>query len=135
MPPNKDLFLAIVVGTGSVRAALTNLNGQIVAFHSAEHDQHVPHFGWSQQTPSDWWKGVVLCIRAVLDKIGNEAARIIAVACCGQMHGTVLLDQEGVPVVDYAPLWNDKRTRDVLDEFLKGHDQEKLLPVTGNSFS
>jgi xylulokinase len=110
----KDLFLAIDVGTGSVRAALTDLSGQIVAFHSAEHDQQVPHFGWSQQRPSDWWQGVVLCIRAVLDKIENAAARIVSVACCGQMHGTVLLDHEGGPVVDYAPLWNDKRTRDVL---------------------
>ncbi|HEX6565240.1 MAG TPA: FGGY family carbohydrate kinase [Chthoniobacterales bacterium] len=128
----KDLFLAIDVGTGSVRAALTDLAGQIVAFHSAEHDQQVPHFGWSQQRPSDWWKGAVHCIRAVLGKIDNAAARIVSVACCGQMHGTVLLDQNGVPVVDYAPLWNDKRTRDVLDEFLKRHDQEKLLPVTGN---
>jgi xylulokinase len=132
MPQNKDLFLAVDVGTGSVRAALTDLDGHIVAFHSAEHDQQVPHFGWSQQRPSDWWKGVVLCIRAVLDKIENAASRIIAVAGCGQMHGTVLLDRDGVPVVDYAPLWNDKRTRDVLDEFLKQHDQEKLLPITGN---
>src|ERR1700739_4726790 len=78
MPPNKDLFLAIHVGTGSVRAALTDLTGQIVAFHSAEHDQQVPHFGWSQQRPSDWWRGVVLCIRAVLDKIENAAARCMA---------------------------------------------------------
>ena len=128
----KDLFLAIDVGTGSVRAALMDLNGQMVAFHAAEHDQQVPHFGWSQQRPSDWWKGVVLCIRAVLEKTDNAASRIIAVACCGQMHGTVLLDTSSVPVVDYAPLWNDKRTRGVLDQFLEQHDQEKLLPIAGN---
>jgi|HubBroStandDraft_6_1064221.scaffolds.fasta_scaffold18188_2 xylulokinase len=132
MPPKKDLFLAIDIGTGSVRAALSDLNGKIVAFHAAEHDQQVPHFGWSQQRPSDWWKGVVLCIRAVLEKTDDAASRIIAVACCGQMHGTVLLDKGGVPVVDYAPLWNDKRTRDVLDQFLELHDQEKLLPIAGN---
>ena len=128
----KDLFLAIDVGTGSVRAALVDLRGQIAAFHAAEHDQQVPHFGWSQQRPSDWWKGVVLCIRAVLEKTENAAARITAVAACGQMHGTVLLDKNGVPVVDYAPLWNDKRTRDVLDQFLEHHNQEELLPITGN---
>jgi xylulokinase len=128
----KDLFLAIDVGTGSVRAALVDLRGEIVAFHAAEHDQQVPQFGWSQQRPSDWWKGVVLCIRAVLEKIENAAARIVAVACCGQMHGTVLLDKAGVPVVDYAPLWNDKRTRGVLDQFLEKQDEQKLLPIAGN---
>jgi xylulokinase len=133
MPPaTKDLLLAIDVGTGSVRAALVDLSGQIVAFHAAEHDQQVPQFGWSQQRPSDWWNGVVLCIREVLARTAGAAQRVAAIACCGQMHGTVLLDESGIPVVDYAPLWNDKRTRGVLNEFLQRHDQEKLLPITGN---
>lgn len=133
MPPGtKDLLLAIDVGTGSVRAALVDLQGEIIGFHAAEHDQQVPQFGWSQQRPSDWWNGVVLCIRSVLNKAEAAAARIAAVASCGQMHGTVLLDREGNLVVDYAPLWNDKRTRGVLDEFLRKHDQEKLLSITGN---
>src|ERR1700747_3759913 len=133
MPPGtKDLLLAIDVGTGSVRAALVDVEGQIAAFHAAEHDQQVPQFGWSQQRPSDWWNGVILCIRSVLEKVESASTRIAAVACCGQMHGTVLLDQSGALVVDYAPLWNDKRTRGVLDEFLQRHDQEKLLPITGN---
>jgi xylulokinase len=131
-PETKDLLLAIDVGTGSVRAALVDLQGQIVCFQAAEHDQEVPQFGWSQQRPSDWWNGVVFCIRTVLGKVDSASTRIAAVACCGQMHGTVLLDRSGIPVVDYAPLWNDKRTRGVLDEFLGQHDQEKLLPITGN---
>ena len=133
MPPaTKDLLLAIDVGTGSVRAALVDLQGEIVGFHGAEHDQQVPQFGWSQQRPSDWWNGVVLCIQSVLNKVEAAPTRIASVACCGQMHGTVLLDESGSPVVDYAPLWNDKRTRGVLDGFLQKHDQEKLLPITGN---
>ena len=133
MPPGtKDLFLSIDVGTGSVRAALVDFQGRILTFHAVEHDQQVPHFGWSQQRPSDWWNGVVLCIHAVLERVDGAAGRIAAIACCGQMHGTVLLDREGVPVVDYAPLWNDKRTNGVLAGFLEHHDQEKLLPVTGN---
>jgi len=110
---------------------LIDVEGQIAGFHAAEHDQQVPQFGWSQQRPSDWWNGVILCIRSVLEKVESASARIAAVACCGQMHGTVLLDESGAPVVDYAPLWNDKRTRGVLDEFLQRHDQEKLLPITG----
>jgi xylulokinase len=133
MPPGtKDLLLAIDVGTGSVRAALVDFEGQIAGFHAAEHDQQVPQFGWSQQRPSDWWNGVILCVRSVLEKVEAASTRIAAVACCGQMHGTVLLDESGAPVVDYAPLWNDKRTRGVLDEFLQRHDQEKFLPITGN---
>src|SRR3982074_3800656 len=128
----KDLLLAIDGAPGSVRAALVELEGQIAGFHAAEHDQQVPQFGWSQQRPSDWWNGVILCIRSVLENVESASARIAACVCCGQMHGTVVLDESGTPVVDYAPLWNDKRTRGVLDEFLQRHDQEKFLPITGN---
>src|ERR1700738_1260199 len=133
MPPGtKDLLLAIDVGTGSVRAALVDFEGQIAGFHAAEHHQQGPTFGWSEQRPSDWWNGVILCVRSVLERVEAASTRIAAVACCGQMHGTVLLDESGVPVVDYAPLWNDKRTRGVLDQFLAQHDQEKLLANAGN---
>src|SRR5260221_4682337 len=119
MPPGtKDLLLAIDVGTGSVRAALVDVEGQIAAFHAAEHDQQVPQFGWSQQRPSDWWNGFVLCIRSVLAKVEAAPARIAAIACCRQMHGTVLLDQSRVTVVGYPPLWYDTRTRRVLHELV-----------------
>jgi xylulokinase len=131
----KDLLLAIDVGTGSVRAALVDLEGRIVAFHAEEHDQQVPQFGWSEQRPSDWWKGVVVCVRSALEKIESSSERIAAIACCGQMHGTVLLDGSGRPVVDYAPLWNDKRTRDVLADFVVTHDTQALLSITGNPAS
>jgi len=62
---SKDFLLAIDVGTGSVREALVNFAGEIVTFHASEHDQIVPHFGWTEQRPSDWWTGVVRCIRGV----------------------------------------------------------------------
>jgi xylulokinase len=129
---NKDLLLAIDIGTGSVRAALVELNGKIAFFHAIEHKQIVPQFGWSEQRPTDWWNGVVNCIRTVLTNLPEANERIAAIACCGQMHGTVLLRDEGELAVDFAPLWNDKRTRQVLDTFLAQYDQTALLALTGN---
>ncbi|HKM58935.1 MAG TPA: FGGY family carbohydrate kinase [Chthoniobacterales bacterium] len=41
-----DLFLTIDVGTGSVRSALVDANGEILAIHAKEHDQIVPRPGW-----------------------------------------------------------------------------------------
>ena len=49
--------------------------------------------------------------RAVLDKIDQGPHRVAGVAACGQMHGTVLIDDDGRLVLDRAPLWNDKRMR------------------------
>jgi xylulokinase len=84
------LVLAIDVGTGGVRASLLDLGGRTVAFRAREHDQIVSSFGRAEQRPADWWAGAVGSIRGVLDAVG--AQRVVAVAACGRMHGTVLID-------------------------------------------
>jgi xylulokinase len=128
----KDLLLAIDIGTGSTRAAVVTDSGTIVAFASREHEQSVPRFAWSQQRPRTWWDGVVLTIRSVFQKIPAAADRIAGIAVCGQMHGIVLIDQTGDIVLEEAPLWNDKRTRELVRRFLQEHDVDALWPATAN---
>jgi xylulokinase len=128
----KDLVLAIDVGTGSVRAALVDLNGRIVAISAREHQQIVPAFGWAEQRPADWWEGAVASIRNVLDRIEGAAHRVLAVAACGQMHGTVLLDDAGDLVLDSVQLWNDKRPSAEVAEFARDNDVGSLWPMTAN---
>ena len=53
----RDLYLAIDVGTGGLRAALVGRDGRILALSHREHEQIVPQFGWSEQRPADWWAG------------------------------------------------------------------------------
>jgi xylulokinase len=52
-------FLAIDVGTGSVRAALVDRSGAILKLVGQEHQQIVPHYGWAEQRPEDWWNGAI----------------------------------------------------------------------------
>jgi xylulokinase len=128
----RDLLLAIDVGTGSLRAALLTPGGETLGIAAQEHEQIVPQFGWSEQRPADWWSGAVAVIRRLLDSVPDAAARIAAIGACGQMHGTVLLDAEGVPTLDAVPLWNDKRNRAELDRFLATEPWRDLLPLAGN---
>ena len=128
----KDLLLAFDIGTSSVRAALVAETGKILAFAAKELDQVTPHFGWSQQSPRAWWDGLVFSIRSVLNKVAQSSDRIVAVAGCGQMHGTVLLDATGELVLDEVPLWNDKRTRQLVDRFSAEHDIKALRPTAAN---
>ncbi|HET6438543.1 MAG TPA: FGGY family carbohydrate kinase [Anaeromyxobacter sp.] len=130
--PQLDLTLAIDVGTGSVRAALVDRRGNIAAFDNRQHEQIVPHFGWSEQRPAEWWSGVAASVRGVLEKIPGAASRVAAVAVCGQMHGTVLIDGDGELVRESVPLWNDKRTRDLVEAFAARHPPEEYLEITGN---
>ena len=128
----RDLFLAFDVGTGSIRSALVDAAGKILAFEGREHDQIVPGFGWSEQRPDDWWAGVVRTAKAVLSKVDEAAGRIAAICACGQMHGTVLIDDDGNLTMDAVPLWNDKRTIPQVEAFSKLSDETALLDLVAN---
>lgn len=126
------LTLAIDIGTGSVRAALVDGAGRIVTIAAREHDQIVPRFGWAEQRPADWWTGTVATIRTVLDAVPDARSRIAVVAACGQMHGTVLVDGDGRPTLERVPLWNDKRTIDLVRDFELANAPETYLSESGN---
>ena len=128
----KDLTLAIDVGTGSVRAALVDLAGNITAFDNREHEQIVPRYGWSEQRPAEWWEGTVASVRGVLAKVPRAASRVAAVAACGQMHGTVLLDDDGRLVRETATLWNDKRAQEFVVAFRERHPDGAYMQITGS---
>jgi xylulokinase len=128
-----DLILAIDVGTGSARAALVDAtSGAIRQIAASEYDQIVPSFGWAEQRPADWWAGTVQALKTVLEREVNASSRILAVAACGQMHGTVLVDANGNLTRDTAPLWNDKRTVDIVADFERDNAPASYLSESGN---
>ena len=102
---DQDFTLSIDVGTGSVRAALVDYSGRIRAIAAEEQAQIVPAFGWAEQSVEGWWSGVVRAIGRVLAEEPNAAQQISAICACGQMHGTVLIDDDGRPTRENAPLW------------------------------
>lgn len=128
----RDLYLAVDVGTGGLRAALIDRFGKILAFSHREHEQIVPQYGWSEQRPADWWRGTVESIHDVLGKVENAANRIAAICSCGQMHGAVLIDDDGEPTREAALLWNDKRTGRQVETFSRLIASERYLPITAN---
>ena len=123
--------VAIDVGTGSVRAALVDDAGRIVRICAREHQQTVPRYGWSEQRPEDWWQGVVAVLRQVRDEVGT--LDVEAVCVCGQMHATVLLDDDGRLTRETTPLWNDKRTLALVDAFEGAHDPRDYIADCGNT--
>ena len=129
---NGSCYLAIDVGTGSVRAALVDGAGRIVRIESREHEQIVSRYGWSEQRPDDWWDGVVSVVRRLVASAGDAAPRIEAICACGQMHGTTLIDADGALTRPTVPLWNDKRTLAHVEAFEARFATGDVLPDSAN---
>ena len=128
----RDLYLAIDVGTGGIRAALVARDGKILAYDHREHEQIVRRYGWSEQRPADWWRGTVETVGSVLGRVARASSRVAAICCCGQMHGTVLVDGDGELTSETAILWNDKRTQPEVDAFAAHVPAARSLALSGN---
>ena len=128
---SKTYFLGIDVSTTASKALLIDERGDMVAVASSPHTLQTQKPLWSEQDPREWWEAVSASIRSVLEKAGIDGERIAAVGLTGQMHGLVLLDEEG-NVLRPAILWNDQRTQRQCDEIHQRIGREKFIQITGN---
>ena len=119
--------LGIDLGTSGCKTVLVAEDGRILASATAEYPLSTPQPLWSEQNPTDWWRGVVASVRAVLAQQPGVAVAGIGIG--GQMHGATLMDAQD-RVVRPAILWNDGRCQaecDLLHQRVKG-----LIKETGN---
>ena len=106
--------------------------GRILSLASSEYEQHVSAHGWSEQRPATWWSAACEALVKVTDYARAHDLSIEAVAACGQMHGTVLIDDDGHLMRDAVPLWNDKRTLEYVNNFEASEDVDAWLQHTAN---
>ena len=128
----KVCTIAIDVGTGSLRSALVDDKGRILHIEAQEYDQIVPAHGWSEQRPSDWWSAASKTLMSIMAWARANHIKVEAVAACGQMHGTVLLDDDGDLTRETVPLWNDKRTLNYVRDFERSEHSTSWLARTAN---
>lgn len=108
-----DTLLGIDLGTTGVKAALFAADdGRVLASAFFEYPLLHPHPGWTEQNPDDWWQATVSAIRACMVDArlrGIESRDVRGVGLSGQMHGVVLLDEQG-DVLRPCIIWADQRS-------------------------
>ncbi|MBC8446110.1 MAG: xylulokinase [Chloroflexi bacterium] len=126
-----EVLLGIDVATTGAKALLIDETGTVVASAQADYLLSMPQPLWSEQSPADWWNGVVTCVRQALTQGNVDPAAVAAVGLTGQMHGLVLLDAAG-DVLRPAILWNDQRTAAECAWITEKVGRQRLLALTGN---
>ena len=118
-------LLGIDVGTSGCKVLLIDEFGTVLKQASAEYPLSVPRPMWSEQNPEDWWNGVQICLREI------EDGPFDAIGVTGQMHGSVMLDENDV-VIRPAILWNDQRTVAECAEIEIAIGPDRLKEITCN---
>ena len=124
-------FIGIDTSTTSSKALIIDEKGKVITVASAPHTLQTPKPLWSEQDPKEWWVAVSSSIKSALEKSGIKNDEVAAVGMTGQMHGLVLMDDDG-NVLRPAILWNDQRTQSQCDEIHEIVGKEKFINITGN---
>jgi xylulokinase len=125
--------LGIDLGTGALKAALVDREtGEIVALAAVEHTTHYPEPGAAEQTPDDWWRGLIAAVRSLVSQTRDEIT-IECIGLTGQMHGTVLLDAALRPIGN-AIIWSDSRSAADAEALMR-NSGESIVETAGSAIA
>lgn len=123
-------LLGIDLGTSSIKALLVEENGRIAGRGSAEYPIQTPQPGRAEQNPDEWWQACQAAVRQALAE-AESPVQVAAISLCGQMHGTVLLDEKD-RLLAPAVIWPDQRSLSQVKEITQLVGAERLIEVTGS---
>ena len=90
-----EYLLGVDLGTSGTKTVLFDTEGHVMASATVEYPLYQPQNGWAEQDANDWWEAAKTTIQSVLRDSGVDAADVKGLGISGQMHGLVLLDEEG----------------------------------------
>ena len=113
--------LGIDCGTQSLRTAIVDLEGNVVASATQECPIVHPRVGWAEQNADDWWAAARATVPQALSEAGLSKFDIAGIAVDGTSCTVVVTDKEGRPLRPVI-LWMDQRA----------HEQAERITATGD---
>ena len=126
-----NYLMGIDVGTSGTKTVLFDEKGTVIASALREYPLYQPHNGWAEQRPEDWAQAVLDTLKEVMEKSGAEAEEVKSIGLSGQMHGLVMLDQQG-QVIRPSIIWCDQRTGEEVEDMLDVMPREQWIQITAN---
>jgi xylulokinase len=115
----EPVFIAVDLGTSSMKVALITAGGRVLGWESEPLHLHLSPDGGAEQSPDEWWAALVTSTRRLLARGLAERRAIRAVCCSTQGEGTIPVDRQGKPLMNCI-LWMDMRGADSLRRQFRG---------------
>ncbi len=126
-----NYLVGIDVGTSATKTVLFDERGNVTAWAAKEYPLYQPNNGWAEQRPEDWRDAVLETLREVMDSSGAAPEEVKSIGLSGQMHGLVMLDEEG-QVIRPSIIWCDQRTGREVEDMLSVMPRERWIQITAN---
>ncbi len=83
------------VGTSSIKTALINERGEIIACNTSAYGITHTQPGWVEQNPEDYWQGSVINTRKILESPVIDPEGILGIVFTTQAMGIIPVDRNG----------------------------------------
>ena len=123
------LTIGIDIGTSSTKAVVVDESGKVIFAGGPTYDFETPKPLWAENDPQRWWDATLECLRMISEKV--DASEVVGIGLTGQMHGLVLLDEEG-NVLRPCIQWNDQRTAKQCEDLTSKVGFDNVIRITGN---
>jgi len=124
------LLLSVDLGTTSIKQAIINDRGKIIADTVREYTLESPQASYVECSESTYWNAFTDGLAELLDKIGERRKNIKALGISAQGETLFFLDKKGKPLKN-AIVWMDNRAVDEANELRKKFTDELCYHVTG----
>jgi xylulokinase len=132
-------YIGFDIGSSSVKAAIVEIaTGKsigVVQEPETEMGMLAIKNGWAEQNPQEWWQHCCSAVAKLKLKFGIAETQIKGIGISYQMHGLVVVDNEGTPLRN-SIIWCDSRAVAIGNEAFNAIGKEKcneqLLNSPGN---
>jgi len=124
----KNFFIGIDCGTQLIKAAIFDINGNLISQSKMKLNTKFPNPGWAEQDAIDWWTSLCKVLRSIANIIGKE--RIVGLGIAYQRETFVCLDKNNKEIRP-AILWLDQRATNELIHFKREFGEDIFLKTTG----
>jgi xylulokinase len=124
------MYLAFDVGTTSVKTALFDRQGRLLAKAIKNYSLDTPQVDWYEVDPELYWQAVLEGFRQTLQAARVDPKGIRAISGCSQGETVIFLDAQDRPVCP-AIVWLDNRPRKEVEELKGSIGPEEFYRTTG----
>lgn len=124
-------MIGIDIGTSATKTIMMDETGRVKAQSVRSYPLYQPGNGWAEQNPEDWKKAVLDTLRETVAVAGVPGEDIRGIGLSGQMHGLVMLDENGA-LLRPSIIWCDQRSGSQVEEMETLLPRKRWLEITAN---
>lgn len=124
-------LLGIDLGTTGLKTVLLSTDGEVMASAYQVIELSTVEAGKAEQDPEHWWQAVCSTVQEVRARSGVKADKIQGIGLAGQMHGVVVVDDDGRPLHPCIT-WADARSGAQCQQIQVILGSKTLQQITGN---